>query len=117
MNKLTLMLLIIVILCLGVLGSILWTQNDQMIPAINLVNNTNSSDNNYQTPQYTYSSVKKSSNTIQKTTTTTPTTTTTNENNKKTDTSQNPNTGSNSDSSSSSSDSSNSNSGSSGSKK
>jgi hypothetical protein len=78
MNKLTIILIIIAIVFSGVGGFILGAQNSQMIPAVNIVNNT--TDDNYTAPKYTYNTTKKV-NTTKTQTESTPTPTPTPVNN------------------------------------
>jgi hypothetical protein len=73
MNKLTILLIIIAILLSGVGGFILGAQNSQLIPTVNVVNNT-TDDSDYST-NYTSKSTKtttkpKTNTTVKKNTTT-----------------------------------------------
>ncbi|MGZ7095079.1 MAG: hypothetical protein ACXVHU_01280 [Methanobacterium sp.] len=76
MKKLTITLLVTVLLCSGVAGFVLYAQNPQLVPAIN-IKNTTTSDENYvdPTPKYT-NYTKKTTTTVKETPTQTQTTTT-----------------------------------------
>ncbi len=83
MKKLTLTLLIAVLLCSGVAGFVMYAQNPQLVPAINVKNET-TSDENYVDPTPKYSNYnKKTTTAVQETPTVTQTTT---QETKKTDT-------------------------------
>ncbi len=74
MNKLTILLIIIAIVGSGVIGFVLGAQNSQMIPTVNVGNNTtNESDySSYDTPKTTKNTTKKTNTTTVKKNTTTP---------------------------------------------
>ncbi|MGZ7159090.1 MAG: hypothetical protein ACXVHR_01285 [Methanobacterium sp.] len=77
MKKLTITLLVTVLLCSGVAGFVLYAQNPQLVPAIN-IKNTTTSDENYVDPTPKYSNyTKKTTATVKETPTQTQTTTTT----------------------------------------
>lgn len=91
MKKLTLTLLIAVLLCSGVAGFMMYAQNPQLVPAINIKNET-TSDENYVDPTPKYSNYnKKTTITTQETPVQTQTTTT---DTKKTETKESTETGS-----------------------
>ncbi|MGZ7118134.1 MAG: hypothetical protein ACXVH2_00340 [Methanobacterium sp.] len=76
MKKLTITLLVTVLLCSGVAGFVLYAQNPQLVPAIN-IKNTTTSDENYVDPTPKYSNyTKKTTATVKETPTQTQTTTT-----------------------------------------
>lgn len=84
MSRLTIMLIIIAILCSGVVGFIFGAQNSQMIPSVNVLNNT-TNDSSYAVdePKYNYNSYKTNTTTKKTTQNTVPAT------NSKTDTNTN----------------------------
>lgn len=74
MNKLTIMLFIIAIICSGVGGFVLGAQNAQMVPAINVANNT-TDDSSYVAPKYTNTTKYKTNTSYKQTYTPTETNT------------------------------------------
>lgn len=69
MNKLTITLFIVAIICSGVGGFVLGAQNAQMVPAINVANNT-TDNSSYVTPKYTNTTKYKTNTTYKQTTST-----------------------------------------------